>query len=273
MSFMLCNFNKPVIITGAQVPLGAGHTDATNNIIGAVEFAAWKSAESTRLAGTFTFFGSKLIRGSTVIKIDSQRFNAFDSPRVPLVGEMKDGQATVNELISFDTYNCKGTQLRKPFVWQDVPDQKDGDLGGWPLLVQLYPGIKLANFQIEKYRAVVIVAHGCGNGPDLFEGVLKPYLAIGGLVAVVTECLAGGTGRQYAACVAGEDLRIAPCANMTTPSALVKATVLMGHPDLRQIPNDADPEYEDKMQFRHRRFGELMITPLAGEILYDSLAQ
>ena len=40
LSFMLVGLNKPVILTGAQLPIGAARTDARENFITALEIAA-----------------------------------------------------------------------------------------------------------------------------------------------------------------------------------------------------------------------------------------
>ena len=40
LSFMLENLNKPVILTGAQLPIGVRRTDAKENIITSIEIAA-----------------------------------------------------------------------------------------------------------------------------------------------------------------------------------------------------------------------------------------
>lgn len=92
--------DKPIIVTGAQVPVLQARTDAVNNFLGALQFATWRDKSSgdntiVKLAGAFVFFNNKLMRATTVVKVDSQRWDAFDSPRVPLVGEIKDGGAMV----------------------------------------------------------------------------------------------------------------------------------------------------------------------------------
>lgn len=40
LSFMLCNLNKPVIITGSQLPIGEVRTDGEENLITALQIAA-----------------------------------------------------------------------------------------------------------------------------------------------------------------------------------------------------------------------------------------
>ena len=47
LSFMLRGLKKPVIITGSQLPVGVLRTDAVENLLSALEFAAME-AESVR---------------------------------------------------------------------------------------------------------------------------------------------------------------------------------------------------------------------------------
>jgi L-asparaginase len=55
LSFSLTNIGKPVIITGAQIPIEAIHTDGRNNIVNALHVATMD------LGGVFIVFGNKVI--------------------------------------------------------------------------------------------------------------------------------------------------------------------------------------------------------------------
>lgn len=65
LSFLLENLNKPVILTGAQLPIGVARSDARENFITALELAAAKD-ESGRsvLSEVCIFFNSLLLRGN-----------------------------------------------------------------------------------------------------------------------------------------------------------------------------------------------------------------
>lgn len=47
LSFMLSNLNKPVIITGSQLPIGEVRTDGEENLITALQIAADRTVEGT----------------------------------------------------------------------------------------------------------------------------------------------------------------------------------------------------------------------------------
>ncbi len=83
--------DKPVIVTGSQLPLFAGRiqegietvsgmrldTDATRNICGAVA-AVYAGVQEVGL-----FFNRKLLRGNRSIKSNASEFDAFTSPNYP----------------------------------------------------------------------------------------------------------------------------------------------------------------------------------------------
>ena len=65
LSFALENINKPVIMTGSQVPLGYLGTDATTNLVNSLRLAVWSYHD---IKGVMVVFGSKIISGVRVKK-------------------------------------------------------------------------------------------------------------------------------------------------------------------------------------------------------------
>ena len=66
LSFMLEGLSKPVIFTGAQVPLGAIYNDAKRNLIVSILLAA-----NFDIPEVCIFFNLKLYRGNRTKKVDS----------------------------------------------------------------------------------------------------------------------------------------------------------------------------------------------------------
>ena len=54
LSFMLENLNKPVILTGSQLPIGMLRTDGKENLITAIEIAAAKNTNWSRKCVSFS---------------------------------------------------------------------------------------------------------------------------------------------------------------------------------------------------------------------------
>jgi L-asparaginase len=85
LSFMLEHLGKPVVFTGAQVPVGRSRSDATRNLLTALEIAAARHprGHTVRLPEVGVFFNDVLIRGTRAKKVESQQFAAFKSENYP----------------------------------------------------------------------------------------------------------------------------------------------------------------------------------------------
>ena len=75
LAFMLENLAKPVIFTGAQIPLGQIRTDGRDNIINSMLIAA-----SGRVHEVCIYFNGLLLRGCRSVKRSSDQFEAFAAP-------------------------------------------------------------------------------------------------------------------------------------------------------------------------------------------------
>ena len=78
LSFMLEGLNKPVILTGSQIPLCRLRSDARDNIITSLLIAA-----EGRVREVCLYFGGKLMRGNRSTKSSADGLLAFDSPNFP----------------------------------------------------------------------------------------------------------------------------------------------------------------------------------------------
>lgn len=78
LSFILENLNKPIILTGSQIPLSLLRNDAIDNIVTSFLLAA-----NSELQEVCIYFNQKLLRGNRSKKISSNQLHAFDSPNYP----------------------------------------------------------------------------------------------------------------------------------------------------------------------------------------------
>ena len=74
LSFMFENLEKPVIVTGSQIPLSQLRSDGQVNLLNALYIAANYPIKEVGL-----FFNNKLFRGNRSIKAYADGFDAFDS--------------------------------------------------------------------------------------------------------------------------------------------------------------------------------------------------
>lgn len=80
---MLENLGKPVIVTGAQIPVAEVRSDGRENMIGALIVAG-----NLDVPEVSVLFNNKLMRGNRVTKIDNSGLEAFNSPNMAPLATM-----------------------------------------------------------------------------------------------------------------------------------------------------------------------------------------
>ena len=78
LSFMLENLDKPVVLTGSQIPLSEIRSDGLDNLVTSVIIAAESKHREVLL-----YFGGRLLRGNRATKMSADHLIAFDSPNFP----------------------------------------------------------------------------------------------------------------------------------------------------------------------------------------------
>ena len=242
LSFMLEGLNKPVILTGSQLPIGVLRTDGKENLLTSIEIAtACHSNGRPIVPEVCIFFENHLMRGNRTTKINAENFNAFRSYNYPVLASAGIHIKYNNVQIHPHAVRC---ELKPHFLL-------DTNIA----ILKLFPGIQenvvRSLFAIEGLKAVVLETYGSGNAPrkPWFVQLLSDANRRGIVIVNVTQCGSGTvemeryeTGYQLisAGVVSGYDI--------TTESAVAKLMFLLGH------------DYEPA-QVR-----ELMKCPLAGEI-------
>ena len=221
LSFMLENLSKPVIFTGSQLPVGAPRTDGKENLVSAVEIASAKSPEGKAMVPEVAiYFGSKLLRGNRSTKVNSESFEAFDSPNMePLA------QAGINI-----RYNDK---LLLPVP--AAPLRLHKELDTRVSILKIHPGITpgvVRNILLgEDTRAVIIETYGAGNAPSnpWFLDLVRQASAQGKILVNVTQCFAGTVDMSiYANGKCMEQCGVISGRDSTTECMLAKLFYLLG---------------------------------------------
>ena len=87
LSYMLENLDKPVVMTGSQLPIGVLRTDGKENLITAIEIAAAQDNGMAIVPEVSVYFDNKLYRGNRITKRHADHFSAFDSVNYPILAK------------------------------------------------------------------------------------------------------------------------------------------------------------------------------------------
>lgn len=87
LSFAIANSNKPIVLTGSQVPSGKPGSDADMNLNNALRVACWQHQE-TKIRGVVAVFGSHIITGTRVKKETEFDYDAFKSFSTGSIGRI-----------------------------------------------------------------------------------------------------------------------------------------------------------------------------------------
>ena len=89
LSFMLEGLDKPVILTGSQLPIGVLRTDGKENLMTSIEIAAAQDKEGKALVPEVCiYFQNKLFRANRTTKHSAELLNAFRSDNYPALAEV-----------------------------------------------------------------------------------------------------------------------------------------------------------------------------------------
>lgn len=174
LSYLIQNSSKPIVLTGAQRPIGFETTDSKQNLADSFLCAV------SGLSGVLVVFGGQVLLGTRARKTRSKSFSAFSSPNYPPLATIQNGRLTRY----FDPTSGK------PRFYRDL----DGSVG----LLKLTPGtdVELLDIMLDRYRALVIESFGVGGLPDrggAFRASVRRATAAGKLVALTTQVPSEGT--------------------------------------------------------------------------------
>lgn len=215
LSFMLEDLNKPVIVTGSQIPLAQLRSDGHSNLLNALYLAA-----NHPVAEVGLFFNNKLLRGNRSVKAHADSFDAFASPNFPPLLEMGIDIRWVSGQPHAENSAAKSLTVR-PITAQSIS------------VITLYPGIcaeVIKSFIHQPVKAVILQSFGVGNAPETpeFLNVVQEANLNGLIILNCTQCLQGtvnmngyatGNALAQAGVVSGQD--------MTLEAALAKLHYLL----------------------------------------------
>ena len=183
LSFMLEGLNKPVILTGSQLPIGVLRTDGKENLLTAIEIAGDKYEDGRPKVGEVAiYFEYKLIRGNRAHKTSTSHFDAFNSPNFRILAEAGVSIEYKNHhLPPFGDGNLNVVELKEQGIF----------------ILPVFPG--MAQDQVDtllksdKNWAILLITFGAGNVPMtpwLIEAI-KEAVDNEKVIVNITQCIKG----------------------------------------------------------------------------------
>ena len=213
LSFMLDGLKKAVIFTGSQIPIGSRRTDAKENLVTSIEIAA-----SGKIKEVCIYFEDKLFRGNRTVKVNSEQFEAFNSPNFPALAEVGISIKYYNN--NFFTTNNEYLSIKSNFT-EDVA------------VLKLFPGIteKIVSLMLNSANNIILETFGAGNATneEWFIKCIKSAISKGVFIVNCSQCLSGKVNQgQYETSSALNKVGVVSAKDMTTESAITKLMYLDG---------------------------------------------
>ncbi|XP_022541486.2 L-asparaginase 1 isoform X4 [Astyanax mexicanus] len=212
LSFLLGNIEKPVIVTGAQLPIFNPRSDGLCNLIDSLLIAGCYSDEPV-LHKVMLCYQRKLYQGNRVMKVDCDSFSVFDSPEVCPIASL---ETTIKLMKEMQLSSAPRTETVE-FMLKKVPAVR---------MLKFSPGITEEGVRgvLHEAEGVILETFGNGNVPE--EEWLRKLLIDADknnvLMLNCTQVLRGRVASVYAASKILTEANVIPGYDITPVAGMTK---------------------------------------------------
>lgn len=175
LSYLIQDSMKPIVLTGAQIPISEENSDAGRNLID-----SFLCAVDDKSHGIMIVFSGSVIIGTRARKNYTQQFAAFKSMNYPEVAKIQSGKV-VWYIPQMPT---------RPVKFYDSLNSNVG-------LLKLVPGMdeQVLRFILDHYDGIIVESFGVGGLPEYsdFYDIIAEAVKKGKLVVMTTQVAYDGS--------------------------------------------------------------------------------
>jgi L-asparaginase len=226
LSFIFQDLSKPVVLTGAQLPIFHPRTDGIVNLSNAIYIAGYKSFQLACIPEVCICFNDDVLRGNRAVKTSTNDFEGFSSPNFENLANLEQ-HITIHEHLLQPSTSAE-LSLKTKFSDSVVN-------------VTIFPGynpLPLTNLvKTKKLAGIVLKTFGAGNLPTSthWSELVSACETTNTLILATTQCPNGKIELgQYESSKVLQNAIVTDGKDITSEAALTKLMWVIGNFDVTE---------------------------------------